>query len=94
MNSKQQVSIIDSADLQTTEKVQEDRNLAENSEKEDLDASFHSARSTTETLAMRLDAAPFDPKAILQSESQSVIIQTDQDAELIEETEVQKQLKF
>ena len=68
MNAKQQVNNKVSADLKATEKVQLDNVHADHSDKEDLDASFHSARSTTETLAMRLDAAPFDPKAILQSE--------------------------
>ena len=35
---------------------------------DELDSSFHSARST-EAMAMRLDAAPFDPNATFKSDS-------------------------
>jgi ssRNA-specific RNase YbeY (16S rRNA maturation enzyme) len=64
MNSKQQVTDQVFADLQATEKAQLNNIYADNSDQDELNNSFHSARSTTETLAMRLDAAPFDPKAI------------------------------
>lgn len=41
------------------------------SSSDEHETSFLSARSTEEPLAMRLDAAPFDPNAIFQSENLS-----------------------
>ncbi len=43
---------------------------------------------------MRLDAAPFDPKANFQSESLNVEIPTNLETEKVEDTDVQKELKF
>ena len=93
MNFEQQIQNQISVDQSLTEK-RDQKSSADNSDQDELNASFHSARSTSETLAMRLDAAPFDPKAHFQSESPNVGVPTNHETEKMEESDVQKELKF